>query len=147
MTPPYLLLHAARGEAQKRVLPHRLYHREPRLVLLGLPDKALVHERRDPFEHRPVDAADGLGRRERAAAGKDAELREEPLLVLAEQVVAPVERGSQRLLVLRRVAAAAGQELEAVAETGEHRGRRQELRPGRGELDRERQAVEAGAEL
>ena len=47
----------------------------------------------------------------------------------------------------RGIAPPSCQELEAVAEPGEQRGRRQELGPRSGELDRERQPVEPGAEL
>ena len=94
-----------------------------------------------------IAAADGLGRGERAAAGEDGEAREERLLVGAEQVVAPVDRRAERLLAGGQVARAAGEEVEALLEPGEQRLGREQLRTRGGELDRERQAVEADADL
>src|SRR5207237_3440746 len=88
-----------------------------------------------------------LRRVEGAAAREDCEPGEEALLVRAEEVVAPVERRPERLLVLGGVAAAAGEEREPVPEPRQKRHGRQELRPRGGELDREREPVEAAAEL
>ena len=59
-------------------------------------------------ERVEICVADRLRRLERAAAREDGEPREEPLLVLVEQLVAPLDRRAQRLLA--RVDAAAGLE-------------------------------------
>ena len=90
--------------------------------------------------------ADGLDVGERAAAGEDRHAPEQPLLRLGEERVAPVDRGAQRLLPLGRVARAGGEHVERVVEPLEQRFRRQEPQPGGGELERERQAVEAPAD-
>ena len=100
------------------VLAERLEHDEARVAVVGhaLDEQAVVDERGDAVED--VDAevlagvADGLGRLERAAAGEDREAPEQRLLGRRQQVVAPVDRAAQRLLALRQVARAAGQQLE-----------------------------------
>ena len=63
-----------------------------------------------------------------------------------EQLVRPLDRGAERLLAHLRVAAAT-QEVETVAEAFEQLLGRQERRAGGGELERERQVVEACAEV
>ena len=78
---------------------------------------------------------------------KTARPREELPVLRAEQVVAPVDRRAERLLARRLVARPAGEQLEAPLEPGEQRLRREQLRARGRELDRERQAVEADADL
>jgi hypothetical protein len=56
---------AAFGEALERVLADRLEHRE---AAVSLADEALVDERGERFQ---LTVADGFGRFERPAAGKD----------------------------------------------------------------------------
>ena len=63
-----------------------------------------------------------------------------------EERVAPVDRGAQRLLPLGSVARAGREHVEGVVETLEQRLRRQEPQTGGGELERERQAVQAPAD-
>ena len=107
--------------------------------------EALVGERGDAVER--LEAADGLGGVEREAAGEDAELGEQPLRRRVEQVVAPVDRAAQRLLAARDVARAGAEEVEPAREAVEDRGGGEDLAAGGGELDRQRQAVEARADL
>src|SRR5205085_10632099 len=110
----------------ERVLANRREQPEPRLSVAAVPlaDEALVDERRDRVE-RPADRLVVRAHRvcdlERAAAAEDAEPREQPLLGRVEQVVAPLDRRSQRPLPLGEVARAAGEETEALAESGEDR--------------------------
>ena len=148
MPAPDLVGFAARLEAFERVGADRLEHREARLAvgLFLLAEHVAVDQRREARQE-VVAAADGLGGVERAAAVEDGEAREERLLVGAEQVVAPVDRRAERLLARGQVAWAAGEEVEALLEPGEQRLRREQLRAGGGELDREREAVEADADL
>ena len=133
------------GELLERVVADGVEHREARLAALAAVDEAVVDERRQPVEEAR-HAADHLRVLERPAADEDREPREQPLLVLGEQRVAPVDRRAQRLLARRRVARAAAEHVEA-AEAREQRVRREELRPRRRELDREREPVEARADL
>ena len=105
-------------QSLERILAHDLEHREPRVAggSLALPDEALVDQRRESFQHGVVSSADSLGGRKRPAAREHAELREEALRSRLEQVVAPVERHAERLLMLRRVATTAGEEFQPVTQ-------------------------------
>ncbi len=58
-------------------------------------DEALVHERLERVE---VGSCDLLRRFERATAPKDGHAREEALLSLGQEVVTPLDGGSERLL-------------------------------------------------
>ena len=91
-----------------------------------------------------ADRLDGV---DRPAAGEDREPREERLLGAGEQTVAPVERGAERLLALRQVAGAFGEQLERRCRAGEQSRPARAAGPGGGELDRERQPVEPAADL
>ena len=82
------------------------------------------------------------------APDEDAEAREERLLLSAEEVVAPLDRGAQRPVPLGQAGAGLGlQELEPRAEALEDVSRREQLDPGGGELERQREPVQADAEL
>ena len=87
-----------------------------------------------------------LGGVERAAAAEDGEPGEEPLLVLVEQVVAPRDRRAQRRVALVGVAAALEQ-VEPLRDPLEQLLGAEELDARGGELDREREAVEAADQL
>src|SRR5262245_13735273 len=87
-----------------RVLADDLEHRE---AIATASHEALVDERAEILERRVADRFRGS---ECPASGEDAEPREQLLGARLEQVVAPVERHAQRLLMLRRVAAPAGQQ-------------------------------------
>ena len=87
-----------------------------------------------------------LGGFERATALEDGEAREELLLCGGEQVVAPLDRGSQGPLAGIGVAAAL-QQIESCGDALEELGRRQDRHARGGQLDREGQAFQAGAEL
>ena len=67
-------------------------------------------------------------------------------LVRAEEVVAPADRRRERLLARRRVARAGREQVRLALEPVEDLRWREQLRARRGELDRERQAVEPGAD-
>ena len=64
----------------------------------------------------------------------------------AEEVVAPGDRPAQRLLPLGQVAGAGREDAELVLETLEDRLGLEQLDPRRGELDRQRHAVQPGAD-
>ena len=129
------------GEALACEFADRLEHREPPLPF---PDEALVDERGQGVQ---VALAHGLGRLERPAPGEDREPRQSLLLVLLEQVVAPGDRRPQRLLPFGCVPGPAGEEREPLLQPSEQGIGRQDLDARRRQLDRERQAVEAAADL
>lgn len=94
---------------------------------------------------RSCRASQRLRGLQRASADEDRETAEQPLLRRREQRVAPVDGSAQGLLARGQVARAAGQELQAVVETGRQRRRRQELDASRGKLDRQGQTVQPRA--
>ena len=53
----------------------------------------------------------------------------------------------QRPLALVQILRAAGEEVQPLVEAAQERGRRKRAHPGRGELDRKRQALEPDADL
>ena len=77
---------------------------------------------------------------------EDGEAREELLLCGGEQVVAPLDGGSQGPLAGIGVAAAL-QQIESFGDALEELGRRQDRHTRGGQFDREGQAFEARAEL
>ena len=64
-----------------------------------------------------------------------------------EHLPGPLERRAQRALALRQVARAAAQQLEPALEALEQRRQRQQPRAVGGQLDRQRQPVQARADL
>ena len=91
-------------------------------------------------------SADRLGGGQVAAAGEDRQAVEQALGAVVEEVVAPGDRGAQGLLPLGQVAGARREQVELVPQPGQDRVRRQELDPGRRQLDRQRHPVEPGAD-
>ena len=113
-------------------------------------DKRLLDE---TCEHvgdaRTVELAAGahaLDRLELEAAGEDREPTKQRPLVRLEQVVAPLQRRRERLLPRRRRVAHAAEHAEAVVEPLRDRRRTERPQAAGGELERERQAVEAKAD-
>ena len=109
--------------------------------LVDQPTEAVQHVRGG----NPLVRAHLLGRREREAAGEDREPPQQDLLVVRQQGVAPLERGSQRRMP---------SDLAVPTEQGERLAqplgdlRRLEVRhAGGGELQGERDAVETAADL
>src|SRR5919201_5296814 len=103
-------------------LADRLEEEEP--STLGLPYEALVDKRRDRVEAR---LRHDLGSFELEAAGEHTEPREDVLLVLGQQFVAPLDRAAQRALSLRSVACASCEHVEAASESFEDLFSRQHL--------------------
>ena len=78
---------------------------------------------------------------------KTRQAAEEHALLAGEQVVAPLDRGAQRLLARARRAAAGGEDVEAVAQPRRDLLQRQRGHARRGQLDGQRHAVQAPADL
>ena len=97
-------------------------------------------------DRRPVDAADrgGVGGGERP--GEHRQVGERPLQVVVEQPERPRHGGAQRPVAGRR-AVARRQQREAVVEAGGDLGDVVGVQPGRGQLDGQRQPVEAAHDL
>ncbi len=139
-----LLSLARLRQALARVLADRLEHPVAgRIGGLAFAQEALVEER---LQGVGVGVCDLLGGLVGAAAGKDREAAEEPLLLFGEEVVRPFDRRPQRLLAGISVSIALEQ-VEALREPLEQLLAREDRGARGGELDRERKLVEAGAEL
>ena len=113
-------------------------------------DERLVHELTEERDRvaraapgRHGDRLDGI---ERRAADEHRQQSEHPALRLGQQVVAPVERGLERLLAGQRRPAAADQEVEAIVQTIGDRGDGEDGDARRGELDGQGQTVEVMAQ-
>ena len=133
-------------EALGCVRPHRFQHPEPGgpVFLAAAHEQALGDE---PVERVDAGAGDRLRRLHGGAAGEHREAREARFLVVAEQAVAPVDRRAQRLLAGGRVARPCAESVErAVQACGDLCGGEQPATRRR-ELDRQRQPVDASADL
>ena len=114
-------------------------------------DERLVDQPRDEVDDLAARdraaGADVLGRLEGEAAGEDRQPAEEQALLAVEQVVAPLDGGAQGLLARARGAAAGGEDVEAVAQAGGDLLEREGGDARRGQLDGQRHAVQAPADL
>ena len=107
------------------------------------PHQALVDERLQELE---VGVADSLRGLERPAAAKDGQRCQQSPLLGVEQLVRPVDRGTQGALARLRVPSAAEQ-VEASAETLQQLCRGEQRRPRCRELECQREVVEPLAQL
>ena len=129
------------------VLADRVEHHVALLVrALFDAEQALVDERRDAIEDIDADiargATDAVGQVQVAATDEHGQAVEQPAGAGFEQVVAPRDRAPQRLLALRQVPRARGEQREVVLEPRDDLFGRQELDPCGGELDGQRHPVE-----
>ena len=79
-----------------------------------------------------------LDQRKGAAANQHAEATEEPLCRWIESIVAPGQRGPQRLVARCCIDSAIGQQIQALLKTTEQHVRREQLDPRRRKLDSQR---------
>ena len=141
----------ARGrELLEPELPDRLQHAEAR-VRVGCgqgPHQTLVGEGGDAGEdiERAVLTKDRLRRLERPTATEDGQPPKERRLVPLEQVVAPGDGVAQGALPRRSIARSTGKDGQATFQPFLKGVRRQESDPRRGELDGQRQPIEALAD-
>ena len=115
-------------------------------VGLDTPDQALVREVDQAVDDVHAELAgrpaDRLGRVEVDPPSKTDRRSSSRRCPLVEEVVAPGDGAAERLLALGQVARAGGEERQLVLEPRPHRVRREELDPGRRELDGQRHAVQ-----
>ena len=101
----------------------------------------------EDVHRRQSQARDHVHRRlEREASGEHRQSPEDGALALGQELVAPVERGPERLLARQRGPVAAGEQREAVVEAGRDAECAERRHPCGGELDGERDAVQAPAD-
>ena len=143
---------AAFGELAACVLANRVEHEIACAVVAFLErHERLVDQGAEQVEHvearQRLAAADRFRRGEIEAVDEDAEPVEHDLLVLLEQLVRPVDQRAQRLLPLLVDARSSGEKLVAVLEAGVDVGDGQRAHARRGELERERNALEPRDQL
>ncbi len=129
-----------------RELFDRLQEPEPGLaVRIGsLFEKTAFDQRLQQIEFR---VADRLHCVEAAAVDEHGQASKQASLVLVEQVVAPGDRRSEGLLALLEITSAAGQHAQPLVQAAEQ-GLRREHNDSRGrELEREREPIDASADL
>ncbi len=135
------------GELFLGELPDRLEHREP---VAGPADERHLDQRGQPVERvepelfRAAHDPRGL---EGPAPAEHRKPGEQPALGFVQQVVAPGDGAPERPLPFRQRADAGRQQGQPRLQPRQHLLRGQDAGPGRGELDRERQAIEAGRDL
>ena len=117
-----------------------LHHRER---LVDEPAEEVEHE----LAGQSVGPADRLACVEIEAAREDAEPAEEHPLRLSEQVVAPVDGCPEGLLAGQRCPASSREDPKAILESGEQVFGGEHLDPRRGELDRQRHAIEPATDV
>ena len=134
-----------------RELANRLEHREARLPVdaLLLAHEAVLDQRGDRVDRIALDllGTHALDGGQRGTAHEDRQAREHGAIGGVEHVVAPGDRPAQGLLPGGEVAAAALEQPEPPLEARQHRLRREDPDPRRRQLDRQREPVEADADL
>ena len=141
------------GESVERELPKGLEQPVAHRSIGGFVGvhHRLGHQAADGLDRVPgVDAVTGdhgggVGPGE--AAREHAQAGEDPLLHRGEERVRPFDRGPEGLVTLDRAAATAGEQPEPLVEQGDDLVGVHAHDPRRRELDRERDAVEAPADL
>jgi hypothetical protein len=94
-----------------------------------------------------VRSDDRLSILERAAPRENGQAIEHDSLVIAQEVIGPVDRPPQRLMALHRAPRTAAQQPELVVEPYRDLARGHRLHPRRSQLDCERNATEATTDL
>ena len=136
---------AVLGELLQRIGAYRLQQPPPRRCRIDSFAKRLGDEAVELLDDRrigPAHATDGLGGLESQSRREDGQVTQQALLFRRQQLVAPVERGTQGPVARDRGPAPAGQQREAIAQPGGHLLGADKGGAGRGELDGERDAVE-----
>jgi hypothetical protein len=111
---------ASFGEFLQPVGASRLQHPIARIARsrIGDDQRALNQPRQEIDDCESVDGrigGDGGGSVDVEAAGKNRQPPQHDALVLGQQIVAPVERGAQRLVTRQRGARSAREQPEAIA--------------------------------
>ena len=133
------------GEGGEHAVAHRavrsLRRHDDRLVDQG------TDQVEEPVGGDVVVRTDRGGRGQVAPAGEDRQARPQELLLLGAEVVAPLDARPQGTVPVGQVAVPLAQEPVAVGQLPEHRLRREAAGPCGGELERQRDPLQAGTQL
>ena len=139
-----------------RKFPDRLEHREPQSRRVGTPTwRIRLFSMRlvSPSSTSGVRAIAGRGQGRngldslKVGVGEDRKHLEQTLLLGLQELITPVHGGAQRLLPLRQIARPGAEDRRACPRAGAATLPVTGAASGRGELDRQRQAVEPAADL
>ena len=137
-----------------RVLPDRLQHVIPRLFRGLGDDERAVHQacqavqRIHPVRRGAVCDRHDVGRRVEAPGGSEhREPGQQAPIVIREQVPAPVDESSQRLLARERPSPASGEQAETIAQASCDLTDGEDGHPGRRKLDGQRDSVQPPADV
>ena len=141
-----------RRQTLGRILPNRFQKSVARGVFtLEKNHQRFLDETRHQIEHfRFIDVArraHGFRRLEREAAREHRQMIEQPLLLVREQLVAPVDGRPKRLMSRQRRATPSDEKTKPVVESLREPLYRDGTEPSRRELQRERKTVEAAADV
>lgn len=131
------------GEPAPSESAQRLQHREPWRVA-GVPDDEGTLHQVGQCGGVPADRAN---RSLVDRAREHGEPLEQGALVVVQQTVRPLDHVAQRPVPRRRGPPATAQDVEGLLQGAEQPGKAQRQRAGGGQLERERQPVQASAEL
>ena len=140
MATPYGVRFLLLVEPLGGVPTNRLQHPEAHP---GVTEETLVDQR---LQRIQICVGHLLGSLERAAAAEDGEPSEQPLLILAKEIVAPLNRGPQRQLACVD-ASACPEQVKPSGEAVEELLGGEDAHAGCRELERERELLEPGAEF
>ena len=141
-----------RGQPRPYVCSNRLEHAVADLIVAFRHDhQRSIDQLCQRIEHilcpDPCVGTHAFCRIECPPTGERRTALQHPTFGLVEQVVAPVQRGLERLLARMRGAAAAGEQAEAIVEPVGDLAHAQRTDAGGGQLDGEGQSVEAATDL
>ena len=142
---------AGRGQLLQRERAGRFEQAIARLALAFGDHQRLVDQLREEVEHLPlIDALvarHALREFQPEAAGEDTEAPEHRALFVGQQADAPLQRRAQRLVPAQLHPRHAGQHVEHLVEARLQADDAQQRHAGGGQLDRQRDAVEAPADV
>ncbi len=148
MALPQLVERAGLAHSLQRVLAHGLEHRQPEVAVRRLTsDEAPADERLEIAEELRARVGDRSHVVERSAVGERRDRAVQRPLAVGQAPVAPVDRGAKRALALGKIDGPFHLERETFAERAQDLGGWQHRQSRGDELDRERQTVEAAADL
>src|SRR6266699_540606 len=140
-------------QALQAELADRLQELQARCILLPghLSQQALIQQRGDPFQDvcfRITERlADNFGRFQGAATYEDGKVSKERLLLVIQEIIAPLDGLLQGLLAGRDIADGAGKEVLSLLQAREQGLRRKELAASGGQFKCQGQSIQAHAYL
>ncbi len=142
---------AAVFQALPRILMNRFQHDKARFAqgCFLLLHQALIHQRRQTVEHiyRQIMPAYRFDRIQRTPTPEHRQPRKQRPFVVIQQVIAPRNRIVQRLLPQWGIPGAACKNVQAAVQPVQQRLRGQQLAARRRQFNRQRQAIQPGADL